>query len=40
MFFSSFILTHAQAMNEYRGDEMSMVVVVDRNYFVVRNCGP
>ena len=27
----SFMRTHAQAMNEYRGGEMSMEVVVDQN---------
>ena len=30
-FFSSFMRAHAQAMNEYRGGEMSAEVVVDRN---------
>ena len=29
--FSSFMHMHAQAMNEYRGGEMSTEVVVDRN---------
>ena len=29
--FSSFMRAHAQAMNEYRGSEMSMEVIVDRN---------
>ena len=29
-FFSSFMRAHAQAMNEYRGGEMSTEVVVDR----------
>ena len=29
--FNSFMHAHAQAMNEYRGDEMSTEVVVDRN---------
>ena len=29
--FSSFMYTHAQAMNEYRGGEVSREVVVDRN---------
>ena len=32
--FSSFMRAHAQAMNEYRGGEMSTEVVVDGN------CGP
>ena len=31
LLFSSFMRAHAQAMNEYRGGEMSMEVVVDRN---------
>ena len=30
---------HAQAMNAYRGGEMSTEVAVDRN-FVDGNCGP
>ena len=29
--FRSFMRAHAQAMNEYRGGEMSTEVVVDRN---------
>ena len=29
--FSSFMCVHVQAMNEYRGGEMSTEVVVDRN---------
>ena len=29
--FGSFMRAHAQAMNEYRGGEMSTEVVVDRN---------
>ena len=33
--FSSFMLAHAQAMNEYRRGEMSTEVVVDRNLWTV-----